>query len=115
MTFDLRGHGRSGLVDGLPCYTASINDYQNDLLDVLQFAQERHVGMPSFLWAESMGGATHLHSHASNSALITCLVEGFTFIGMSCVESEPIATTLMRVSNNVKMCWRPKAQNGSNV
>lgn len=56
VTFDLRGHGRSGLVDGIPGYAHKFEDFTNDTAAVLQFAQERHPGMPSFLWGESMGG-----------------------------------------------------------
>ena len=49
VTFDLRGHGRSGLVDGIPGYTPKFSDFTNDTVAVLQLAQERHPGMPSFI------------------------------------------------------------------
>ena len=60
MTFDHRGHGLSGLVDGLPGYTNSFADYVQDLLAVLTFATERHPGLPYFLFGESMGGVRSL-------------------------------------------------------
>jgi acylglycerol lipase len=56
VTFDLRGHGESGKVDGIRGY-ASFADHVTDLLAVLRYATDRHVGLPVFLFGESMGGA----------------------------------------------------------
>ena len=57
VAYDLRGHGLSGMVDGLPGYAKSFLDHVDDLLAVVQHASERHVGLPSFVMGESMGGA----------------------------------------------------------
>jgi hypothetical protein len=57
VTYDLRGHGNSGFVDGIPMYTHSMEDHVQDFLAVLKFAMDRHVGMPCFVYGESFGGA----------------------------------------------------------
>jgi alpha-beta hydrolase superfamily lysophospholipase len=56
VTYDWRGHGLSGVVDGRPGYCSKFRDHVEDLLAVLQHAQDRHVGLPCFLFAESSGG-----------------------------------------------------------
>eukprot|EP01025_Chloroclados_australasicus_P059070 TRINITY_DN7457_c0_g1_i3.p1 TRINITY_DN7457_c0_g1~~TRINITY_DN7457_c0_g1_i3.p1 ORF type:complete len:353 (+),score=37.90 TRINITY_DN7457_c0_g1_i3:94-1152(+) len=55
--YDLRGHGKSGAVDGLRGYASSFNVHVEDLLAVLQWTSERHVGLPLFIFGESMGGS----------------------------------------------------------
>ena len=57
VTFDHRGHGLSGLVDGLPGYANSLADLSQDLLAVMESATARHPDLPLFLFGESMGGA----------------------------------------------------------
>ena len=56
VTYDLRGHGRSGKVDGIPMYTPFFEDHVQDFLAVLKWAEERHVGTPCFAYGESFGG-----------------------------------------------------------
>lgn len=57
VTYDQRGHGRSGQVDGVRAYCNSAYDHTEDLLAVLQHAQAQHVGLPCYLMSESAGGA----------------------------------------------------------
>lgn len=57
MAYDLRGHGLSGLEDGLPGYTRAFRRHADDLLAVLEFAQGRYAGARCFVFAESFGGA----------------------------------------------------------
>ena len=69
VTFDLRGHGRSGLVDGIPGYTPKFSDFTNDTAAMLQWAQDRHSGVPSFIWGESMGGVSSTFCRLAPSSM----------------------------------------------
>ena len=55
--YDHRGHGRSGREDGLPGYTRRFHRLADDLLAMLQLAQEQSPGKKCFAFAESFGGA----------------------------------------------------------
>lgn len=55
--FDLRGHGRSG---GLQGHVDSFGDYLEDLRIVHDEAAREHAGLPVFLFGHSMGGLVAL-------------------------------------------------------
>ena len=58
LTFDLRGHGRSGGVRG---HISSIDDFMNDIDLLLVQAQMRYPGLPVILYGHSLGGILVLH------------------------------------------------------
>lgn len=58
---DMRGHGLSGYMDGLHMYWPDFKLHCRDLVKVLDSAQARHPGLPSFVFTESMGGALFFH------------------------------------------------------
>jgi alpha-beta hydrolase superfamily lysophospholipase len=51
--YDLRGHGRSSGKEG---HVDHFDDYRQDTRKFIDFAHQRHPGLPLFLFGHSMGG-----------------------------------------------------------
>ncbi len=58
LTYDLRGHGRSGGVRG---HISSIEDFMQDIDLMLEQARLRYSNLPLFLYGHSLGGIQVLH------------------------------------------------------
>lgn len=58
LTFDLRGHGRSGGARG---HINSIEEFMQDIDMLFEQARSRFPGMPLFLYGHSLGGIQVLH------------------------------------------------------
>ncbi len=58
LSYDLRGHGRSGGARG---HISSIEDFMQDIDVMLEQARSRYPGLPLFLYGHSLGGIQVLH------------------------------------------------------
>ncbi len=58
LSYDLRGHGRSGGARG---HISSIEDFMQDMDVMLEQARLRYPGLPLFLYGHSIGGVQVLH------------------------------------------------------
>ncbi|MDP1545055.1 MAG: lysophospholipase [Anaerolineales bacterium] len=58
LTYDLRGHGRSGGARG---HITSIEDFMQDIDLLLEHANSHYPGLPIFLYGHSLGGIQVLH------------------------------------------------------
>jgi alpha-beta hydrolase superfamily lysophospholipase len=58
LTFDLRGHGRSG---GQRGHTPSFDAYMEDIDILMEYAAHLFHGLPSFLYGHSLGGVLVLN------------------------------------------------------
>ncbi|MBI5823554.1 MAG: lysophospholipase [Chloroflexi bacterium] len=58
LSYDLRGHGRSGGARG---HISSIEDFMQDIDVMLEQARARYPGLPLFLYGHSLGGIQVLH------------------------------------------------------
>eukprot|EP00892_Ulva_mutabilis_P012443 jgi/Ulvmu1/9571/UM054_0001.1 len=105
VTYDLRGHGRSGKVDGIPMYFTSFEENVQDFLAVLQWAEERHVGTPCFAYGESYGGLIVTSSllrhpqHEAVQALQGVLLGGPALkVGEAVLPPPPVVAALKTLS-----------------
>ncbi len=58
LTFDMRGHGKSGGARG---HISSIDSYMEDIDILLDHAANQFPGLPAFLYGHSLGGILALH------------------------------------------------------
>lgn len=97
ISFDLRGHGRSGGPRG---HTPSFEAFMQDMDCLFQEAERRHGGLPRFLYGHSLGGILVLNYALRRKPALKGVVA--TSSGLrTALEQQKVKVTLARVLGTV--------------
>ena len=96
-TSDLRGHGRSGGSQG---HISSIDDFMQDIDNLLGQARLRYPGLPLFLYGHSLGGILVLHYSLTRKPDVRGVIA--TSSGLrTAVEKQPVKVLLAKILGSI--------------